>query len=198
MSRARRRADRIREEVDITQLLADYGYQVHAGYTGEEQFSCDLHGDGHDTKPSARVYPESQSWYCFACDQTRDCIETVREKEGIGFWEAIRVLEKRYNLPPLPWEDDGEDVRRPSPESVVAEALKSGRTWEDDRKRVHTLLTNLTKDRDLAMMLTAKLWEAFDKVDYLVRKERLASEDGRVALEKIRVRAMEQLKELSS
>lgn len=65
MGRSRQRADRIRALIPIEEVLLHYGYQVRADAGGrEQQFCCDLHGDGQDTKPSARVYPESASWYC--------------------------------------------------------------------------------------------------------------------------------------
>lgn len=64
-SRAKQRADRIRSEVPIIRVLADYGYHVNPdGEDREQQFSCDLHGSGQDRKPSARVYPSTNSWYC--------------------------------------------------------------------------------------------------------------------------------------
>ena len=45
-------------------LLSSFGYRVRAdGGDREEQFQCDLHGDGRDNKPSARFYPDN-TWYC--------------------------------------------------------------------------------------------------------------------------------------
>lgn len=65
MANLRKRIDRIKRVVEIEDLLADYGYKIHGGGGHrEQQFQCDLHGDGRDGKPSARMYPESQSWYC--------------------------------------------------------------------------------------------------------------------------------------
>ena len=99
MGRAREAADRIRAEVPIVDVLYDYGYRVHPdGEDREQQFSCDLHGDGSDTKPSARVYPESASFHCFACGRSRDAITLVREKEGVEFWQAVKMLEAKHNL----------------------------------------------------------------------------------------------------
>jgi len=70
MGRARKRADRIRETIPIVSVLADYGYEVRTdGGDREQQFACNLHGDGNDVKPSARVYPHSNSWHCIATDQ---------------------------------------------------------------------------------------------------------------------------------
>ena len=76
------RAQRIKELIPIEQVLSDYGYAVHSDLgEREQQFSCDLHGDGSDNRPSARVYPETSSWYCFACSKARDAIATAQEKE---------------------------------------------------------------------------------------------------------------------
>ena len=195
MSRARKRADRIREMVPIQRVLADYGYTVEAGYDGEQQFSCDLHGDGQDGKPSARVYGDSNSAYCFACDRTRDAIEYVREKEGIDFWPALEVLEKRYNLGRLAWDDedqaDYDERKRKEIKAVdeVALALDPGRTYDQDRERVLKFLDSLTVDRDVSIRVMTSLWEVYDKITYLVFKEQVTEKAARVALLKILERA---------
>lgn len=165
-SRSQARVERIRERIDISQVLIDYGYYVHMG--AEHQFSCDLHGDGRDGKPSARVYPESASWYCFACDRSRDAIETVREKEGIGFMEAIKYLERRYNLPPLPW-DDEKDARVPET-NPFEETFQRARTYEEERSDAESFLNDLTYDRDMPLDLLLGLWEAYDMICYRMRK----------------------------
>jgi hypothetical protein len=191
MSRAKKRADRIREEIPIQRVLEDYGYQVDAGYDGEQQFPCDLHGDGNDNKPSARVYPDSSSWYCWACDRSRDAIELVREKEGMEFWDALKKLEDKYNLTPLPWDDDDRseaDARRkpkPNVEQEIAAALDPTKTFEDDRRRVFRLLEGVTTDHDRPFHIVVSWWEAFDKVCYLVQKGQLAEKAGREGLQRI-------------
>jgi len=110
--RNQRRIERIHEQVDILKLLGDYGYPVRPDMDREQQFSCNMHGDGNDLKPSARVYPENNSWYCWACGKTRDAIETVREKEGLGFMEALKWLEGRFGLEPLPFRPFGVPTER--------------------------------------------------------------------------------------
>lgn len=67
MTRSERRAARIRTDIPITRVLEDYGYRVQ-DVDRQQQFPCDLHGDGSDGKPSARVYPESNQWYCVDID----------------------------------------------------------------------------------------------------------------------------------
>ena len=157
----------------ITQVLAWYGYRVDGTNTSrEQQFPCDLHGDGRDSRPSARCYPESNQWYCWACSTSRDAVATVRAKENKTFFEALDLLEKRYGLPSLPWEDsDSEpaaealDLRPPAP------------TWEGAAARLEALLTGLTLERALPMRLTAELWQRYD------RHADLALSDPAAALE---------------
>lgn len=198
MSRARQRADRIHNEIPISQVLSDYGYAIHSGYDGEQQFSCDLHGDGTDNKPSARVYPESASWYCFACDRTRDAIQTVREKEGLDFWGAVKALEQRYGLSRMEYEEEAESQRPPA-QGVVEEvedrtSTTKATTWEDEHRRTWKFLDGLTVDKVLPLPTLLKLWEAHDKVSYLVQKGGLPEEKGKEAIEKVLNRAKELLR----
>jgi DNA primase len=166
MGRAKKRADRIRAEITIIRVLSDYNYNVNPdGDDREQQFQCDLHGDGTDGKPSARAYPSSNSWFCFACGRPRDAIQTCREKEGLDFWGAVKALEKRYHLPDLPWDDD-EEVVEASIAEKVHEILKEGVTREDLLKRVRRRIEIATNEREVPMEQVLKAWEDFDRVVY--------------------------------
>jgi hypothetical protein len=168
MGRAKDAADRIRAEVPIVDVLYGYGYRVHPdGEDREQQFSCDLHGNGSDTKPSARVYPESASFHCFACGRSRDAITLTREKEGIEFWDAVKMLEAKYGLPPLPW--SGPEVeQKPQIISQVNESLQSqGQTVEQMFARIDRLVDSCCRERTAPPDKCSAWWEARDKVSYL-------------------------------
>lgn len=178
--RAKAAADRIRAEVPITQVLMHYGYRVRENER-EQQFQCDLHGSGRDNKPSARVYPDSNSWYCFGCDKTRDAIETVRAKEGVKFWEAVKLLEQAYGLAPLPI-DYGADDRPRATQVVDAALLDPTQTFTHLVGRVRSALAACTINKSAPMEQVLRLWEKFDEVAYQVEVKVWSEERGRVLL----------------
>ena len=186
-SRNQRRKDRAKADIPIAQLLADLGYPVRSDAEDrEEQFPCDLHGDGQDNKPSARVYPDSNSWFCFACGLARDTIDTVRAKHDLGFMQAIAWLEKRYGLDPLPFDpEEPEESKDEQARKALEAALDTSKTFEDDANHFRSLLEGLTRDRDLPMDVTLKFWEASDKLCYWVENERLPQRKGRLALARL-------------
>lgn len=172
MSRARARADRIRKAIPITSVLASYGYAVHEGQDRQQQFSCDLHGDGQDSKPSARVYPETQQWYCFACATSRDAIQTVREKENLDFRGACDVLESRFKLPPLPWtSEDGEEPEGGRGGTSEDLFFIPPPTAQEGKERVRKLLLGITQEKALALKDTLLLWEEFDRLCSFLEKD---------------------------
>ena len=174
MGRAKESADRIRSEIPIVRVLHDYGYSVDPdGADREQQFSCDLHGDGSDGKPSARAYPGSSSFHCFACGRSRDAITLVREKEGLEFWPAIRKLESDYGLPPLPWSDDSQSEPKISTAKKLESSLLAGKTLSVDQKfaRVSSLIGNAYAENQLSPSDCAALWAKYDKVGHYRREE---------------------------
>ena len=189
MGRARDRADRIREEAPLDRVLEDYGYAVISGADREQQFQCDLHGDGSDNKPSARFYPESQSWYCFACGRSRDAISTVMEKEGLGFSDACKSLETRFQLPPLPWKDEYSDGSEPKRVKEIIPASKE-KSVEDTAHITHRVLDGFTQDGTFDLNTALKLWEAFDKVCHLHREQLIAESAAIKGLNRILQKAM--------
>jgi hypothetical protein len=164
VSRAREAANRIREEIPLLHVLADYGYGVYLdGGDHEQQFSCDLHGDGRDSKPSARLYPDNNQFFCFACARSRDAIALVQEKEGVRFWDAVKLLEQRYGLSPLPWSPE----EKAPPEALQTDleaVLNPLETPEQALHRLDRFLFNLCRDRALTPQRLAGFWEAHDRV----------------------------------
>jgi len=199
-NRAIASAERIREQVPVVRVLAALGYDVRTDADDrEQQFSCDLHGSGHDDKPSARVYPDSNSWYCFGCSVTRDPIETVRAKQDVNFWQAVRILEQSFGLEPLPV-DYGNDERGEDALHAVTEVLDHRTTYDDEEKRTKTLLEGFTKGKDLTLDKLLNFWGAFDKVAYHVRGPRgdggvWSEVKGRKMMSGLRLRVLEAVKE---
>ena len=162
-TRSERRVARIHEQVRIDRVLESYGYRVQANTDREQQFSCDLHGDGTDSKPSARVYPHTNQWYCWACSRSRDSIQTVREKENLSFHDAIERLERIYGLPSLPWE---EGDREEKPKDEVAAILDAPYT-DPVRVRAERIIRAFTIERVESLSRVLKMWEAFDRARLL-------------------------------
>ncbi len=193
MTRNQRRRDRIRSEIPIAQLLSDLGYAVRPDAAHrEQQFSCDLHGDGRDSKPSARVYPDNNAWYCFGCPKHRDAIRTVRDKFGLSFVDALKWLEEKYGLPNMSFEDT--DDHGPSFNQNLAAEIDPVKTYEDDRTKISVLLSNITVDRILDLETIAAFWEALDRLTYMVAKEQIEELPARKAILKLRERVLEEWK----
>ena len=183
MSSLHKRMARIKAVVKIDELLYDYGYKVHPDSGDrEQQFSCDMHGTGRDNKPSARVYPSTGQWYCFACDKSRDAVATVAAKERMTAGQALLFLEQKYNLPFIAAEE-GEDEE--TPQNVVAAVLDAKRSLEDDLKRLASLLKSVTVDRMVSMDVVLAYWEALDKIAFQVRNKTLNEATAQVASQKL-------------
>lgn len=189
--RAKKRAQRIRDEIPLAEVLHRYGYAVHPGSQDhEQQFSCDLHGDGQDTKPSARYYGDH--WYCFACGKNRDAIATVREKEGLDFHAACLKLEREFGLPALEWEDVAEQKADRIPEKSIFDIPEPGR-YQVEVKRIQVLLKSLTDERGLDFHDLLRYWEGYDLIRYRVRESK-DEEFGAKKLATLRAKIIEKVR----
>jgi hypothetical protein len=172
-------------------LLQEYGYRVVSDPHREQQFACDLHGP--DNKPSARFYGQTNSFHCFACAKSRDCIQFVIDKEQVPFKQAIEILERRLNLPAMGWEDEDENPQ----DSLLREFDQISNptvSFESDQKRVQHFLCLLTQDRELESDSLLKFWEVFDRIEYHVHQNHWDEAKGTMALKTLHVQVMERLK----
>jgi len=100
------RVERAREVVTAFDLLSRYGVTLPRGYDSTQQIPCPFHGD---KRPSCRVYDStagqpSHVW-CYVCNERWDVIRLFSKFENIEsdkFTRVLTLLEKAFDLPPLP------------------------------------------------------------------------------------------------
>jgi len=73
------------EMVSIYDLIEDVSSQSEP-----KQIHCPIH---EDTRKSARVFPDSNSVYCWTCSRAYDPVAIISEEEGISLQAACRYIE---------------------------------------------------------------------------------------------------------
>lgn len=110
------RIEAIHRVVSAHDVLQRFGVRLRYGSNREEQISCPFHGK--DTKPSARVYPDSAKGpsgvYCYVCLEQWDAIRLWKKFTNFegGFTSLLREIETAYHIeiPESPREYRGKHV----------------------------------------------------------------------------------------
>lgn len=85
-------ARRVKELVRITDVLARYNLRPsRAGF-----LHCPFHSG--DRGASLKIYPATDSWYCFGCGEGGDVIDFVAKMERCSFAEALKRLNTDFCL----------------------------------------------------------------------------------------------------
>ena len=86
-------ADKVKERMDIEEVIGDY---VSLKRKGQNLWAnCPFHGE---KTPSFSLSPAKQIYKCFGCGKAGDPIQFVMDIEGIGFQEAIRHIANKYGI----------------------------------------------------------------------------------------------------
>ena len=85
------RSERIKAALDIERVVSFYGYEPNRqGFV-----SCPFHSE---RTASFKIYPKSNSFYCFGCGAGGDVIDFVRLLYGLDFRQACVRLEADFGL----------------------------------------------------------------------------------------------------
>lgn len=85
-------ARRVKELVRLTDVLARYNLTPNrAGF-----LHCPFHSGDQDA--SLKIYPSTDSWYCFGCGKGGDVIDFVAKMERCSFAEALKRLNTDFCL----------------------------------------------------------------------------------------------------
>lgn len=72
----------IKQKLSILAVLGKYNLKPDK----HNQIKCPFHDDD---KPSCKIYPDTNTYHCFACGKTGDAIQFIQDKEGITKHEAL-------------------------------------------------------------------------------------------------------------
>ena len=85
------RSENIKAALDIDRVVSFYGYEPNRqGFV-----SCPFHSE---RTASFKIYPKSNSFYCFGCGAGGDVIDFVRLLYGLDFRQACIRLEADFGL----------------------------------------------------------------------------------------------------
>ena len=91
MAMANYRSENIKAALDIDRIVSFYGYEPNRqGFV-----SCPFHSE---RTASLKIYPKSNSFYCFGCGAGGDVIDFVRLLYGLDFRQACVRLESDFGL----------------------------------------------------------------------------------------------------
>jgi hypothetical protein len=90
--------DLLVEKLDLADVLLKYNvkFQFDPHLTNEVQYKCPIHG--RDNKPSARLYNNTKSCYCWVCRKAWDVVSFTKEMEKLSLNEALQYLVNRYHI----------------------------------------------------------------------------------------------------
>ncbi len=82
------RLQRIKTEIPLERVIAEY---IQLRPSGKNLIGrCPFHDD---RTPSFTIYPNTNKYHCFGCRAHGDVITFVRAMEGLGFTQALEVLD---------------------------------------------------------------------------------------------------------
>lgn len=95
--------DTIREAADIVEIIGEHLSLKKSG--ANFRAACPFHTE---KTPSFMVSPSKKIWHCFGCGLGGNVFSFLMKIEGISFFDALKLLAKRYGIP-LPEQETKED-----------------------------------------------------------------------------------------
>ena len=95
--------DTLKNSVDIVRVIGDYVRLQKLGGSARYRGLCPFH---NEKTPSFYVHADRQFFKCFGCAKGGDAFTFVMEIEGLGFYEAMKLLAEKNGIPmPAPKAD---------------------------------------------------------------------------------------------
>lgn len=194
----RDRADNVKDQVSMHDVLEFYKIRVRTKQR-EVQFPCPLHGDGKDRGFSARIYPpkpeeDKPYWdtYCFGCQTDRDVIQWIMDKEQVSFVDAVKILEKTFEVDNIPniydyfdpakqvgSSEHNKDGQKSDLEEILQQRLekKSVNAFDFMDKKMRDLVKH--HHNEMPMKSAVRFFYALDKLRFDIKNDHVNSEDAK-------------------
>lgn len=132
MKDPRKLHDLIVDRLSLAEIMVDYGvhFQFNPLLAQEVQFKCPFHGK--DNKPSARLYNNTKTCFCWVCRKSWDVVSFVAEKEKFKYIQALKYLINRFKI-------DTSSI----PDTPQIELKEQSVEYEDKKVYFHKIKNNL-------------------------------------------------------
>ncbi len=85
----------LKQSVDILHVIGEY-VRLRKASGNRYQGLCPFH---KEKTPSFSVYVDIQAYKCYGCGESGDVLKFVEKMENLSFYEALRSLAERHNIP---------------------------------------------------------------------------------------------------
>ena len=115
--------DTLKNSVDIVRTIGDYMRLHKIGGSARYRGLCPFH---QEKTPSFNVHADRQFYKCFGCGKGGDVFSFVMEIEGMGFYEAMKLLAEKngIEMPKAKEDFDPESRRKASIQDLHEVAAK--------------------------------------------------------------------------
>lgn len=113
----------IKAAVNIDDLMKNYGIQTNR----QGVACCPLH---NEKTPSFKVYPKTNSFYCFGCGAGGDVIKFVELMEHVSASDAAKIIDGNFGLGICGGKPSFEAIKTQIRRKREREALKKYELWE--------------------------------------------------------------------
>lgn len=180
----KQRVASVNEVYSVHDALVDCGIELIDQHT-DLQIPCPLPGHGPDNRPSARYYGgvSKAHFYCFKCKENLgSSVNVLVSVNGMSFMDALKSLEKRFNIKVQKQPDAQPEVQEPS--------IRTSEYKSEKRYDVPTMLGVLEKKlkriRDLSPLVDyIKFCRLLDLISYDFEKDEKSTPEMANALDKL-------------
>lgn len=137
----------IKAAVNIGDLVKNYGIETNR----QGVACCPLH---NEKTPSFKVYPKTNSFYCFGCGAGGDVIKFVELMEHVSASDAAKILAANFGLNLCSGKISDEAIKAQIRRKREKEAVKKYEQWE--REYVDELI-----DEKIKLKEKLKLYDVF-------------------------------------
>jgi DNA primase len=86
------------ERLNLAEVMLSYkvSFMYDPRLATEVQYKCPFHGQ--DNKPSARLYNNTKSCFCWVCRKAWDVVSFIMDKENLSFRNTLNYIIGRYKI----------------------------------------------------------------------------------------------------
>ena len=145
--------EKIKEEIDIVQLIGEYVYLKKSG--ANHVGLCPFHSE---KTPSFTVSESKQIFHCFGCGEGGDGIKFIMLRENLDFIEAVKFLAEKYNI-----QLDGNFGEKEDNKKPLYDLMRAAALYYHENLTKYPFVVDYLKSRNISYEMAKKFGLGYAK-----------------------------------